>query len=120
MNDVSSNASPGTILDLVERVTILEFELKSIRMEQDEAKVSRRGMHDKLDTMLARDAETAETVKTLLQEVKEMKPTLTLHEQLRQQFKGALLIIGLIWSVALLSAGFVLRQLWVWVTTHWR
>lgn len=115
MNDVAQTSS-STLLDLVERITILEFELKSIRVEQDESKVSKRGLHQKLDTMIEKNAETVESVNTLVKEVKEMKPLLTLHEQLRHQFKGAFWVIAFIWSTALLSAGFVLRHFWIWLT----
>lgn len=114
MNDVLGN-SPSTLLDLVERITILEFELKSIRVEQDESKISRRGLHQKLDTMIERNAETAESVKMLVQEVKEMKPTLTLHEQLRHQLRGAFWVVAFVWSTFLLAAGFLIRQLWMWI-----
>ena len=106
---------PGTMLDLVERVTALEYELKSIRVEQDEAKVSRRGLHEKLDRMLDKNAETAESVKTLVVEVKEMKPTLTLHEQLRHQMRGAFWVVGFLWSLGLIAVGFLVKQLLTWV-----
>ena len=57
--------SPSTLLDLLERVIILEMELKSIRVEQDESKVSRRLLHEKLDRIIESTVEAKEGMKML-------------------------------------------------------
>jgi hypothetical protein len=114
MNDATINTN---LLDLVERITILEMELKSIRVEQDESKVSRRLLHEKLDRIIENNVEAKEGIRTLSEEVKDMKPILTLHERLVQQGKGAFWIVALILSSGLLSAGFVLQRVWTWFWT---
>ena len=111
MNDATINTN---LLNLVERITILEMELKSIRVEQDESKVSRRLLHEKLDTIIEGNVETKEGMKALASEVKDMKPVLTLHEKIIQQGKGAFWVVAFLWSVALLGAGFLFRQAWMW------
>lgn len=101
------------LVDIHERLAIIETQNTAILGEQDEAKVSRRLLHEKQDAMNSGLA----VVKA---EIERMAPQVRDHEQLRQQFRGATYILMGLGAVALTSAGFVLKQVWDWLAAHMR
>ena len=103
-----------TLLDISERLAILETQTSTIMEEQNEAKVSRRLIHSKQDE-ITRRLDAAENLDKTLSE---MKPLLQEHERIRQMFSGGIAVLAVIFSIVLVAAGFVLKEAWGWVAHH--
>lgn len=106
------------LLNLLERQAISETQLSTLLEEQNEAKVSRRLIHTKLDEMGRTVAGLTEKVGTTSDQVAKIAPQVADHERLRQTFSGALIVIGSIASVVMVAIGFVLKDLWGWIAQH--
>jgi hypothetical protein len=106
--------NPSTLLlDICQRLSIIETQNTTILGEQDEAKRSRALMHDKQDTLGAGLAVVQEQMKTIAPQVLE-------HEQWRQQVRGGAYVLVGLGAIAFAAIGFVLKQLWVWAVARWR
>ena len=106
------------LLNMLERQAISETQLAAIISEQDEARASRRLMHQKLDDARIEVTRLGEKVETTSTKVDAMAPQLAAHERIRQNAIGGLFVLGALISVALLAAGFVLKEAWGWVSSH--
>jgi hypothetical protein len=106
------------LLNIIERLTIIEQMSASVMTEQDEAKVSRRSLHEKLATITTEVSGVKSDVKNLQEKVDDMKPVLALHERLRNQLTGGVIVVGFLWSVALLAAGYAIKAIWLYFTTR--
>src|SRR5690349_537831 len=102
------------LLNIVERLTIIEQMNATVIAEQDEAKVSRRGIHEKLTAINKEVSGVKTDVKVLQEQVSDMKPKVALLDRLRLQLTGGGIVIGFLWSIALIAIGMVLKSLWVW------
>jgi hypothetical protein len=108
------------LLDLLQRQAISETQLSTIISEQNEARESRRLMHEKLDGVGREFAALGQEVKTTTAEVDALRPKVAEHERLRQNFNGGLIVLGGLASIILVSIGFVLKEAWGWAAHHVR
>src|SRR5689334_10626111 len=118
-SDEPSQSPTTLLLDILQRVTVIETQNLSILSEQTEARDSRRLIHQKQDE-LARRLDGFDRLKEQLEETS--LPQLAEHERLRQNFVGGVFVAGAIGSVVLVALGFILRETWGWISSHftWR
>lgn len=107
------------LLDIRERVAIVETQNSAIISEQSEARESRRLMHRKQDD-LDRRLDALDDLKKKVDE--SMWPQLVEHERIRQYVTGGLAVLVTLGGIALVAAGFILKEIWAWFAGHinWR
>jgi hypothetical protein len=115
MTDETTRTPINLLLDIKQEIGIMQTQHANIMAEQDEARVSRRLMHEKQDSMNA-------TLQQVQSTVTSMEPTVLEHEQLRQRINGGVAVLVGLGSLVLIAAGFVLKEVWAWFTAHinWR
>ncbi len=114
--EIENNINPNTLLlDIHERLAVIETQNTVIMGEQTEAKESRRLMHSKQDSMSV-------ALNLVQQKVEEISPQVLEHERLRQRISGAVAVLIGLGSIVMIGVGFILKEFWAWITfhLHWR
>ncbi len=104
------------LLDLTEGIAELRGKVDNLTGKADEAAEERKSVADKIEKVNARLGKLDITAAT----VTRMEPIVADYKKLRENVNGGLVVLAAIGAVLFTAIGFVLKDVWTWVTAFLR
>jgi hypothetical protein len=111
-DDKNEPTSITLLLDLIEGVAELRGKVNNLTGKADEAAEERKSVADKIEKVNARLGKLDMTAAT----VTRMEPIVADYAKLRENVNGGLVVLAAIGAVLFTAIGFILKDLWAWIT----